>query len=82
MYHEFFYGPFADEAAIVAALKTLDQADPYWDYDCFAIHYGNPNARDYGKDLRYVSTDQRQKIETARKATSAPRDSPSGPSLH
>jgi hypothetical protein len=42
MFHPFFYGPFPDEDALVAALRTLDKEDPMWDYDCFCIHRGDP----------------------------------------
>lgn len=66
MFHEFFYGPFADEAAVVAALKTLDKADPMWDYDCFAIHYGDPDTTDYVDGFRFVGREMRARIEAAR----------------
>lgn len=65
MYHEYFYGPFADEAALVSGLKKLDTAAPYWDYDCFAITKGDPTVTDYSK-LPYVTGPDRARIEAAR----------------
>lgn len=67
MYHTFFYGPFPNEAAVVAALQTLDKADPMWDYDCFAIHYGDPDTKDYVHGFRFVTHEQRERIEQARR---------------
>ena len=67
MFHEFFYGPFKTEAELVAALRMLDQADPMWDYDCFAIYYGDPKATDWVSGLPFVSGEQRGRIEAERK---------------
>ena len=67
MFHSFFYGPFADDAAVIAALRTLDDADPYWDYDSFAIHYGaDPLPADYVGGFRFVTPEQRAAIEKGR----------------
>lgn len=71
MYHTFFYGPFADEAAVIDAIRALDLADPFWDYDCFAISRGDPNCTDYSK-LPYVTQEERERIEAARERPPAP----------
>lgn len=39
-FHEFFWGPFKNEQEITAAVKSLNKADPYWDYDPVCIIYG------------------------------------------
>lgn len=67
MYHTFWYGPFASEDDVAAALRTLDAADEYWDYDCFAIHYGVADMKDAINDPVYVTQEAREKIESARK---------------
>lgn len=66
MFHEFFYGPFADEAAVSGAIAELDAAHPMWDYDCFAIHYGNPDAKDYVNDFKFIPHEMREHIEMRR----------------
>lgn len=68
MYHEFWYGPFADESAVVAALRQLDEAEPMWDYDCFSIHYGVANMKDAMRDPVYVTRTVRDRILVARRA--------------
>lgn len=68
MYHEFFYGPFQTEHELVEALRTLDKADPMWDYDCFAIFRGDPNSTDWVGGLPFVSDEERERIEAARLA--------------
>lgn len=40
-YHIFFYGPFADEDAVIRAIVTLDRADPYRDDHGRAILHGS-----------------------------------------
>ena len=68
MFHTFFYGPFKDEEAVVQALKTLDKADEYWDYDCFCIVYGaNPLPKDYVGGFPFVDHEMRERIEKARR---------------
>lgn len=65
MYHEFFYGPFKDEHAVSEAIAQLDKADPYWDYDCFCIHYGaNPLPDDFVNGFHFVTSEQRNAIES------------------
>lgn len=76
MFHEFFYGPFADEAALVAALRTLDRVDPMWDYDCFAIHRGDPASKDWVTGLPFVTDVERERIEAARRAPAVLRFGP------
>lgn len=67
MYREFFFGPFETEKQLVSALKQLDTDDPYWDYDCFCIHYGkNPLPDDFVRGFRFISKDQRNSIEEKR----------------
>jgi hypothetical protein len=66
MFHTFFYGPFADEAAVGAALRILDKADPMWDYDAFCIHYGDPKSDNWVTGLPFVSHEQRERIEAMR----------------
>ena len=68
MFHEFFYGPFKTEDELVAALKTLDAKDPMWDYDCFAIHRGDPDATDWVTGLPFVTPEERKRIEAKRRA--------------
>ena len=70
MFHTFFYGPFQTEAELVEALRTLDRVDPMWDYDCFAIHKGDPTSRDWVNGLPFVSHEDRERIEAARRAPS------------
>lgn len=68
MYHTFFYGPFKTEAELVEALRTLDKADPMWDYDPFCIHKGDPTSTDWVGGLPFVSDEDRKRIEAARQA--------------
>ncbi len=67
MYHTFWWGPFAGEAEVADALKKLDTAEPMWDYDCFAIHYGVANLKDAVNDPVYVSHAARERIEELRR---------------
>lgn len=63
MFRTFFLGQFADEQAVANAITTLDKVDPYWDYDCFTIHYGaNPLPDDYVGGFRYVGDEARTRI--------------------
>lgn len=65
MYHEFFYGPFKTEYECANAIATLDKEDPYWDYDCFCIHYGaNPLPKDFVLGFTFVTDEERKRIET------------------
>lgn len=65
MYREWFYGPFYDEAAVIAAVQHLDKAD--WDYDCFCVVSGaNPLPKDYVLGFPFVPGDMRDRIEKAR----------------
>jgi len=67
MYHEFFWGPFADEAQLTAAVLCLDDADPMWDYDPFCIHYGaDPLPLDFVFGFRLAPDDMRTRLEAAR----------------
>lgn len=64
MYHEFFYGPFRSEDACSEAIASLDKADPYWDYDCFCIHYGaEPLPKDFAYGFPFVDEEMRRSIE-------------------
>lgn len=72
MYHEFFWGPFADEAEVVRALRTLDAAEPMWDYDPFCMVFGaNPLPSDYVNGFRSVSQEIRKRVEAGRRAVGA-----------
>ncbi len=68
MFHTFFYGPFATEADVTEALRTLDRADPMWDYDCFAIHRGDPDSTNWASGLPFITNEERRRIEAARHA--------------
>jgi len=69
LYHEFFWGPFADEAALTAAVIALDKADPYWDYDPFCIIYGaDPLPSDFVFGFKRASDELRARLEKAREA--------------
>ncbi len=66
-YHEFFWGPFDDEDAVVIALQALDKADPYWDYDPFCTIFGaDPLPEDYVFGFKSVPKDMRERIEKRR----------------
>jgi hypothetical protein len=76
MYHEFFWGPFDDESAVIEALKTLDVADSYWDYDPFCMIYGaDPLPKDYVFGFESVPKETRVRIETQRNNNDRNRES-------
>lgn len=67
LYHEFFWGPFASEAEVIAAINTLDAADDHWDYDPFAILWGsNPLPKDFVFGFRFVDDTTRERIFAGR----------------
>lgn len=66
LYHEFWWGPFSSEEEVAAAMRTLDAADPMWDYDCFTIHYGVRDMKDALRDPLYITKDARDRIEGLR----------------
>jgi len=67
LYHEWFWGPFKDEQALIDAIKILDKVDLYWDYDPFCIIYGsNPLPTDYVYGFKIVSNEVRERIESSR----------------
>lgn len=72
LYHEFFWGPFADEVAVIAAVCALDKADSYWDYDPFCIHYGaDPLPKDFVFGFSFVDAAFRERVEAARKPSAS-----------
>lgn len=55
MYHEFFFGPFATEDDLVAAIQELDGWDKMWDYDGFCIIRGaNPLPKSFVTGFPFV----------------------------
>ena len=67
LFHEFFWGPFKDEAEVIAAINTLDTADPYWDYDPFCIIYGaDPLPKDFVSGFRSVESNIQKRIFAGR----------------
>ncbi len=67
LFHEFFWGPFEDEAALIKAVQTLDAADPYWDYDPFCIVYGaNPLPQDFVFGFRFADAGLTQRVHNSR----------------
>ncbi len=68
MYRTFFYGPFPNLDAVIAAVKSLDKWDEYWDYDCFAVMYGaDPLPDDYVGGFRHITHEERKFLESQRK---------------
>ena len=68
LYHEFFWGPFADEAELTTAVLALDKADPYWDYYPFCITYGaNPLPDDFVLGFRFADAALKERVSAARK---------------
>lgn len=68
MFHEYFWGPFADEAALTSAVLALDKADSYWDYDPFCIIYGaDPLPKDFVFGFKFADDALRARLEAARK---------------
>ena len=66
-FYEWFWGPFRDEAEVIAALRKLDAADSYWDYEPFCMIYGaDPLPEDYVYGFRSVPDEIRRRIEAAR----------------
>ena len=66
MYHEWFFGPFKDEAAVTAAINQLDRTAVWWDYDCWTLHYGaNPLPKDFVHGFGYEK-EMRERIEAQR----------------
>ena len=67
LYHEFFWGPFADEAELTKAVIALDKADPQWDYYPFCIVYGaNPLPYDFAFGFRSADAALRKRVNDAR----------------
>lgn len=68
LYHEFFWGPFEDEAALTAAVLRLDEIDPMWDYYPLCIVYGaNPLPEDFVFGFPAASPDLYERVRAARK---------------
>lgn len=68
LYHEFFWGPFADESELTKAVLALDKADSYWDYDPFCIIYGaNPLPTDFVFGFRFADDALKERVSAARK---------------
>lgn len=66
-YHEFFWGPFADEGELIKAVIALDKADPYWDYDPFCIIYGaDPLPTDFVFGFRFADSALKERVYAAR----------------
>jgi hypothetical protein len=66
MYHTFFFGPFKDEAEVIAAVKELNKQDSMWDYDCYCVIYGmNPLPKDYVFGFPSVPSEMRRRIDAA-----------------
>lgn len=42
MYREWFYGPFDSLDEVRALVRNLDEREPWWDYDGFAVTRGSP----------------------------------------
>lgn len=73
LYHEFFWGPFADEAELTKAVIALDKADSYWDYDPFCIIYGaNPLPTDFVFGFRFADDALKERVGAARKTANIP----------
>jgi len=69
LYHEFFWGPFSDEAELTGAVLALDKADPQWDYEPFCIIYGaNPLPLDFVFGFRFAEEAIKERVSNARKA--------------
>lgn len=67
MYHEWFWGPFKTEQDVLDAMIKLDEKDPYWDYDCFSIHYGaDPLPDNYVTGFNFLSQESIDKLEKER----------------
>lgn len=67
LYHEFFWGPFKDEQAVIDAVKVLDKADEYWDYDPFCvIHGASPLPDNYVTGFGFVDDCVKDRIMDAR----------------
>lgn len=65
MFRDWFLGPFTEEEA-TAAVNRLDQIDPYWDYDCWTIHFGaDPLPKDYVGGFEYAA-EVRARIDAQR----------------
>ena len=63
LYRPFFLGPFESEDAVIAAIKQLDEADPYWDYDPSSIIRGaNPLPTDYVGGFPFIEDEVRTRI--------------------
>lgn len=67
MFREFFFGPFADLAAVGNAMSELDAKDDCWDYDGVCVIYGkNPLPEDFVYGFDFVTKKEREKIELIR----------------
>jgi len=65
--HTFFWGPFKDEQEVIEAIKTLDEADPCWDYDPFCVIYGaDPLPEDFTFGFPFVDGDMISRIRDSR----------------
>lgn len=67
LYREFFYGPFADEASVTAAINHLDKTVEWWDYDPFCmVHGADPLPKDYVFGFPSVDPELRKRVEAQR----------------
>ena len=68
LYHEWFWGPFANEDELTKAVLLLDKADPYWDYDPFCIIYGaDPLPTNFVSGFPFADDSMRERLSIARK---------------
>lgn len=68
LFHEFFWGPFADVDALIRAIQRLDVSDPMWDYDPFCVIYGaSPLPADFVHGFRHVDESVEERIRAARR---------------
>lgn len=64
LYHTFFWGPFYSEDEVSKAIKTLDKADSYWDYDPFCVIYGaDPLPDDFVFGFKFVEDETKARIK-------------------
>jgi hypothetical protein len=69
LYRTFFWGPFDDEAAVIAALRKLDKEVPDWDDDPFCVIFGaDPLPKDYVFGFPSVPMEMRDRIDQGREA--------------
>ena len=72
LFHEYFWGPFETEQAVIDAIDRNDTADPYWDYNPFCIIKGlYPLPKDYVYGFPFVDDAIKARILAARKRKDA-----------